>query len=375
MATAERRDPVPAPPAKLTIRGLRTRAARVPMRRPLATSGGTIAHAPLVLIDLETEEGVRGRAYLFAYSDLGARALRQLLAGILEMVRGDAVAPVAIAKKLHSRFTLIGREGLPTIAISGLDVALWDALARATDLPLTRLLGGELHAVPAYNSNGLGIAPPEKLADEALELLGEGFHAVKLRLGRKTLWEDVLATRAVRARIPAEALLMTDFNQALTIAEALARGRALDREAIYWIEEPIRHDDYGGAARIAREVETPIQIGENFLGTRAMAAAIAAGAADYVMPDLARIGGVTGWLRAAALADAAGIEMSSHLYPEVSAQLLAVTPTAHFLEYVDWAAPILARPLHISDGQAQPAEGPGVGLDWNDEAVARFALE
>ena len=106
-----------------------------------------------------------------------------------------------------------------------------------------------------------------------------------------------------------------------------------------------------------------------------MAAAIAAGAADYVMPDLARIGGVTGWLRAAALADAAGIEMSSHLYAEVSAQLLAVTPTAHFLEYVDWAAPILARPLHMSDGQARPAEGPGVGLDWNDEAVAQFALE
>jgi len=373
MATSERRDPVP--PAKLTIRGLRTRAVRVPMRRPLGTSGGTITHAPLVLIDLETEQGIPGSAYLFAYSDLGARTLRQLLAGILEMVRGDAVAPVAIAKKLHSRFTLIGREGLPTMAMSGLDMALWDALARATDLPLTRLLGGELQPVPAYNSNGLGIAPPEKLADEALELLGEGFHAIKLRLGRKTLWEDVLATRAVRARIPAEALLMTDFNQALTVAEAMARGRALDREAVYWIEEPIRHDDHAGAARVAREVETPIQIGENFLWIRAMAAAIAAGAADYVMPDLARIGGVTGWLRAAALADAAGIEMSSHLYPEVSTQLLAVTPTAHFLEYVDWAVPILARPLQVAEGQARPAEGPGSGLDWNDEAVARFALE
>ena len=106
-----------------------------------------------------------------------------------------------------------------------------------------------------------------------------------------------------------------------------------------------------------------------------MAAAIAAGAADYVMPDLARIGGVTGWLRAAALADAAGIEMSSHLYPEVSTQLLAVTPTAHFLEYVDWAVPILARPLQVAEGQARPAEGPGSGLDWNEEAVARFALE
>src|SRR5229473_2100306 len=331
---ADRGRQIPAAFPKLTVRGLQTRALRVAMRRPLGTSGGTITHAPLVLIDLETEEGVPGRAYLFAYSDLGARTLRQLLAGILEMVRGDAVAPVAIAKKLHARFTLIGREGLPTIAMSGLDVALWDALGRATGLPLARLLGGELHPVAAYNSNALGLDAPEKVADEALELLAEGFHAIKLRLGRETLWDDLVATRAVRARIPADALLMTDFNQALTVAEALARGRALDREQVYWIEEPVQHDDYAGAARLA--------------------------------PDLARIGGVTGWMRAAALADAAGIEMSSHLYPEVSAQLLAVTPSAHFLEYVDWAAPVLVRPLEIADGQALPGEAPGVGLDWNE---------
>ena len=193
MATAERGDPVP--PAKLTIRGLRTRAVRVPMRRPLGTSGGTITHAPLVLIDLETEQGVPGRAYLFAYSDLGARTLRQLLAGIAEMVRGDAVAPVAIAKKLHSRFTLIGREGLPTMAMSGLDMALWDALARATDLPLTRLLGGELQPVSAYNSNGLGIAPPEKLADEALELLAASRQALTRQVARDVQVESVRCDR------------------------------------------------------------------------------------------------------------------------------------------------------------------------------------
>ena len=375
MATAERRAPAPAALPTLTIHGLKMRALRVPMRRQLGTSGGSITHAPLLLIDLETEEGVPGRAYLFAYSEVGARTLRQLLAATLEMVRGDSVAPVAVAAKLQARFTLLGREGLPTMAMAGLDVALWDALARAAGLPLARLLGGDLRAVRAYNSNALGLDAPEKVADEAVELLGEGFHAVKLRLGRKSAVEDLRTARAVRAKIPAEALLMTDFNQALTVADALARGRSLDGEGIYWIEEPVRHDDYAGAARIARELATPVQIGENFLGTRAMAAAIAAGAADYVMPDLARIGGVTGWLRAAALADAAGIEMSSHLYPEVSAHLLAVTPTAHFLEYVDWAAPILARPLAIADGQARPGEAPGAGLDWNEEAVARFALD
>src|SRR3954464_5653564 len=388
MSVAERRNPT------LTIRGLETRAIRVPMRRPLVTSRGAITQAPIVLIDLETEEGVPGRAYLFAYSDLGARAVRGLLAGILDMVRGDIAAPVTIAKKLSARFTLMGREGLPTIAMSGFDPPPWDPLGpapapcggsvlpaggppgRAGGPRLAPPAGGEPRPIPAYNSNALGLDAPEKVADEAVELLAEGFRAVKLRLGRKTAAEGLRAVGEVRAKIPATALLMTDFNQALSVAEAVSLGCALDGEGVYWIEEPVRHDDYEGTARIARQIVTPIQIGENFLGTRPMAAAIAAGAADFVMPDVARIGGVTGWLRAAALAEAAGIEMSSHLHPEVSAQLLAVTPTAHYVEYVDWAAPILERPLQISDdGQALPGDSPGLGLDWNEDVVARFALE
>src|SRR2546426_11337371 len=123
-------------------------------------------------------------------------------------------------------------------------------------------------------------------------------------------------------------------------------------EDIYWLEEPIRHDDYVGAASLARALKTPIQIGENFSQPAAMAAALAAGAADYVMPDLERIGGVTGWLTAAALAHAHGKEMSSHLFPEVSAHLLAATPTAQWLEWVDWAETILESPLKIVDGFA-----------------------
>ena len=148
---------------------------------------------------------------------------------------------------------------------------------------------------------------------------------------------------------------MVDYNQALTVAEALARGRALDDEGVYWLEEPIRHDDYAGAARLARELQRPIQIGENFSEPHAMAAALAAGACDYVMPDLERIGGVTGWQRAAGLAAAHRIEMSSHLFPEVSAHLLAATPTRHWLEWVDWANAIVEEPLRIEDGFARGA--------------------
>jgi mandelate racemase len=167
---------------------------------------------------------------------------------------------------------------------------------------------------------------------------------------------------------------MVDYNQALSLAQALERGRALDQEGIYWLEEPIRHDDYAGNATLVRELQTPIQIGENFSESPAMAVALAAQAADYVMPDLERIGGVTGWLRAAALAAAHRIEMSSHLYPEASAHLLAATPTCHFLEYVDWADKIVEEPLQIVDGFAAVPQRPGTGVTWDRKAVEKYRI-
>jgi mandelate racemase len=213
---------------------------------------------------------------------------------------------------------------------------------------------------------------PEAAADEAEILLAGGFKAVKLRLGHATLAEDLAVTRAVRRRLADDIDVMVDYNQALTLAEALTRGRAMAHEGVYWIEEPIRHDDMGGYARLARELALPVQIGENFDGARAMARALDAGACDFVMPDAGRIGGVTGWLQAAGVAAAHGVEMSSHLLPEASAHLLAATPTAHWLEYVDWANAILAEPLAIAGGCAVASSKPGLGIAWNEEAVARY---
>jgi mandelate racemase len=256
--------------------------------------------------------------------------------------------------------------------MSGFDVAAWDALATAAGMPLAGFLGGQPKRIPAYNSCGLGLMAPDTLADEA-EKLARGFDAVKLRLGYPTLKEDLAALQAVRRRIP-DTTILVDYNQALTVADALERGRALDHEGIYWLEEPIRHDDYGGCATLARELKTPIQIGENFSESPAMATALAAGACDYVMPDLERIGGVTGWQRAASLAAVHRVAMSSHLFPEVSAHLLAATPTCHKLEWVDWADKIVAQPLAIEDGCAVVPDRPGNGLAWNDDAVKQYRM-
>ena len=136
-----------------------------------------------------------------------------------------------------------------------------------------------------------------------------------------------------------------------------------------WIEEPILYDNIDGHAQLAAELKTPLQIGENFYGPREMHKALQRKACDLVMPDFMRIGGVTGWMRAAAIAGAAGIPVSTHLYPEVAAHMMRVTETAHWLEWQDWADPILLRPYRVKDGCLEIPDVPGVGLAWNEDAV------
>jgi mandelate racemase len=358
----------------LTIRAIRSIGVEVPMTYALGTSRGVITKAPLLLIDLETEEGVTGRSYLWCYFPAAMPAIAKILEEVARVVAGERLAPADLWSKLAERFALIGVQGIVRMAMAGFDVAAWDALAIAAGWPLATLIGSSPKRIPAYNSCGLGLMAPGEVADEAEKLLARGFRAVKLRLGYPTLAEDLAALHAVKKRIGSGIAVMVDYNQALSLAQALERGRALDQEGIYWLEEPIRHDDYAGNATLVRELETPIQIGENFSESTAMAVALAAGAADYVMPDLERIGGVTGWLRAAALAATHRIAMSSHLFPEVSAHLLAATPTAHFLEYMDWADRILAQPLEIVDGFAVVPQRPGNGLTWDAKAVEKYRI-
>jgi mandelate racemase len=359
---------------QLTIRAVRSVGVEVPMTYALGTSQARITRAPLLLIDLETKEGITGHAYLFCYLRAAAPAMAAMLDEIGRMVTGDPVVPAQLWGKLAQRFMLIGAQGVVRMAMAGLDIAAWDVLAVAAGVPLATFLGAKPQPIPAYNSCGLGLMTPTEVADEAEKLLARGFRAVKLRLGYPTLEEDLAAVHAVRRRVGDAVALLVDYNQALSVAGALERGRALDQENIYWMEEPIRHDDYAGCALLAQALTTPIQIGENFSLPIAMETALKAGAADYVMPDLERIGGVTGWRQAAVLAAEHRIKMSSHLFPEVSAHLLAATPTCHFLEYMDWADCLVQEPLRIVDGNALIPERPGNGLVWDQAKVARFRM-
>jgi mandelate racemase len=359
--------------SKLAIRRIRARPVLVPMKLPLHTASGAIDQAALVLLDLETAAGITGRAYLFAPAPAHLAPIVALVEAMSEMLAGDAVVPFEIEKKLRTRHKLLGVHNIVLFAMSGIDMAAWDVVGQSLNQPLTTLLGGAPRAVRAYNSKGLGVMPLRALARQARQLVDEGFDAVKLRLGRTEARDDLAALRTVKKAIGDKITLMVDFNQGLTVAEAVRRGHLIDAEGgVYWIEEPVRADDFAGCAKVTREIRTPIQIGENFMGPEQMAQALAGSACDYVMPDLQRIGGVTGWMRAAALAQGAGIEMSSHLFSEASAQLLPVTPTCHWLEYVDWADPVLEEPLRIDKGFATPSLRPGLGIAWDESAVKKY---
>jgi len=328
----------------------------------------------MVLVDLLTEEGVTGSSYVFCPTPVVLGPVARLLSNLAPLIEGDPLAPVAIERKLQKTFRLLGPQGLTAMAVAGIEMAAWDALAKACGLPLARLLGGEPREVPAYNSCGLGLIGAERACEEAAELAAPGFEAVKVRLGYPTVNTDVEVVRAAKAAVGDDVALMSDYNQSLSVAEAEGRAAALEGEGLYWIEEPTRADDYSGHARLRRGSKTPIQIGENWWGPHDMAKSVEAGASDYAMADAMKIGGVTGWLRAAALAETAGLPLSSHLFPEISAHLLAVAPTGHWLEYVDWANPILEKPLDVKDGYASVTDTSGIGISWDEEAVRRYSV-
>ncbi len=359
----------------LTVRSIVATPVVVPMRRALGTSVMQVTQAPLLLIDLETEEGITGRAYLFCYLEEAGPAAAALVRAAAAALQGKSAAPAKVRRALSDRYRLIGARGLTSMVAAGIDMACWDALAIAAGLPLARLLGGDLRGTPAYNSNGLGLLQPEAAADEALELVAEGFGAIKMRLGRPLAADDLAAVRAVRRAIPADVALMADYNQALSPAAARERCQQLDGEGLYWIEEPVRHDDYACSASLTAQLATPIQIGENFGGPRAMAQALAMRASASSCPTSnASVESAAGWKPLRWLT-ALDVEMSSHLFPEISAHLLAVTPTAHWLEYTDWANPILQEPIKVVDGRVTPSELPGNGLIWAEDAVRRYRME
>jgi mandelate racemase len=354
-----------------TITSVTARAVNAPLERPVRTASGALESAPLLLIDIGTDAGVTGRAYVMGYTVASLEPMRAFAANIETMCVGQPIAPADRAADFEAAFRLMGRQGLVGMVLSGIDMALWDALGQAHSAPVVQLLGGSAVPVKAYDSYGIVDMPGDAAVLEGS--VKRGFRAIKIKLGDGDVALDVETCRAVRDVIGDDVALMIDYNQSLTVTETLWRLDHLGEFDLFWVEEPVPAEDFDAHAEIRAATSVPVQTGENWWFVSDMEKALAAGACDFAMPDLMKIGGITGWQKAAGLAAAARIPMSSHLFIEASAHVLPVTATAHYLEYLDLAATVLQEPPELKDGRVA-AVGPGLGMVWDEAAVKRYLL-
>ncbi len=361
---------------KIIFKDLTIRAVNIPLKKPIVSHLGTFEKWPYICLDIHTNTDIIGKSYIGPYLVEQLPSISSCIKALSNKFINKEILPSNFFDEGMRSISLLGYKGTGLYALASLDIAFWDAHAKAANAPLAKVLGGSLEAIKAYNSRGLWLIDIKQIAHEAEALMKEGnFNAIKLRIGRETLEEDILAFQEVRRGTQKNMKIFSDFNQKYTLSEAMIRLSKLDDLGFEWFEEPIKFDDLEGYSKLCYLLKTPIMIGENFHGPKDVKLALEKNASDMIMPDLMRIGGVTGWLRAAAIAESYDINFSTHLFPEVSSHLMSATPTSDWLEWTDWANPILKEPYKIKDGYIIIPDKPGTGIDWNEDSLEKYAVD
>jgi L-alanine-DL-glutamate epimerase-like enolase superfamily enzyme len=357
------------------ITAIRPHLLSIPLPRPIRTSIHEIRTVDTVLVEIQTDAGAVGTGYCFAFGQHRGRALHALVTDLASIYQGqDPTATRALFDRAWRSINFLGHAGAAVIALSALDTACWDLAAQAADLPLVRFVGGARDRVPAYASSGLWLDYSiDELVNEAHRFLAQGHRAMKMRLGRSAQ-EDIERARRLREAIGPDVKLLADVNQGWDEATAIRTGRGLEEFNLYWLEEPLPYEDLEGCARVAAALDTPIATGETEYGPLGMKRHLDARAADILMPDLERMGGVTGYLDAAALCKAYHTPVSTHLFMEASCHLVAAQPHGIILEHMAWWQELYDEPLTVTDGHVVIPQRPGIGLRLDARAVQRFTV-
>jgi mandelate racemase len=329
---------------------------------PLLTASGKLTNAALVLVKITSKCGVEGHSYLFSPNAKLLPALASAVSVAFEEVKGKSCSPEPNTDYLLDKYKLFGGTGILTMAFAAIDMASWDLLGHALGKPLYRLWGGTKTSIPSYESSGLSIGSFGRVLDQAETFTSNGNSRMKVRLGYETVEEEVTLLSRMKDELGNNIELMVDYNQGLTVYQAFERCKELDDLGLTWIEEPILADMLEKAADITAATKTPIQLGENLWSLTELERALNLGSSDYLMPDVAKIGGATQWLRAAKMAERHGVKVSSHLYPEISAHLMASICNAHYLEYADWTKLQFSGHISPTNNQITLSDVAGVGL-------------
>lgn len=362
----------------MKITGLRTELVHLPFSSAIKQEGlSELLSVDCVLVYLESDAGLVGEGLVYCIN-------RQRLSSLHEKVRSFAPLVIGLNPEFGGNFEArvsaaggSSRGSNVTIAgMSGIDEAILDLRAKAVGLNVSHLLGACRSAVPVYRSVGLGHDYSlDELQLAAASFVKTGFRGLKMNVGKHAMDEDVARVRAVREAVGPDISLRVDLNQRSTLAEAVRLGRMLEQFNLAWLEEPVPYREHGAEAAIAAELDVPIASGESVFSFRGILEMLQQRSADILMPDLQRMGGPSGYMKAAHLAEAFDIPVSSHLCHEMNLALLAAVPNATVLEYAPWFEPIYSERLELdSDGRAVVPATPGWGFSFDRSAVERYRL-
>lgn len=361
----------------MKISKIQSRIVRLPADEPLADGPATPgATRDIVTLRVATDAGIEGIGYTFFGAALTG-TLHHAVETLGELAVGeDPMRPEAVAAKLRAAAAGSGPGGILTLAVSAIDIALWDIRGKALDLPLWRMIGGFRERVPTYASGALmRTFPLEHLVKAAPRLVEKGFRQMKTQLalpGDTSPEREVERIRRVRESIGPSIDLMCDINQRWRVEQAIDIGRRIEDVHLSWLEDVTAHDDYPGIARVADALATPVAGGEYLYGPVPFRHMMEARSVDIVMIDLMRAGGITQWLKIAGMAEAHNLPVVSHLVPEIHVHLIAAIPNGLTVEYMPWTARLFEEVPRPEKGELAVPRKPGLGLQFDEAAIKRY---
>ncbi len=359
----------------MKITGYQHRSVSIPVKYPVVSSVRESKEIDFVLLDILTDEGIKGISYAQGFYLNGSRAIQSCLDLIMPQLVGEN--PIHIEKIWHQMWQwikLLGRQGLAAFALSMVDIALWDILGKSLNQPIYKLLGGNRASLEAYASDALWLVPPNEAVVQAEELVDQGFSTLKMRFGRKDPNEDITAIKKNRKAIGSGVEIVCDVNQGWTIDKTISMCKQLEDFKLSWLEEPIDAEDAEGYSELMRRISIPIATGENLYSIQAFHHFLRSGSATVYTPDLQRIGGITGWKIIARLLESYNVSFSSHLFPEISAHLLAAANKSQKLEWMTWSSALFTEPLECKNGVIKIFDKPGLGMSWEENVIKKYSI-
>lgn len=360
----------------MKISSIQTSLFSIPPLTPRSDAIQAFTAMELLVVELATADGLKGIGYGYTIGTGGRAAKAFLDHELVPLLPGeDCECHQHVWDKMFAHTRAANGGPIDSIARAAVDVAVWDIKSESRGVPLFKLLGGSQERIPGYDTEGgwLNLSIHE-LVSNARSSIENGFRAIKIKVGKENSAEDVRRVEAVRKAVGPDIKLMVDANQAWTVTEAIRRAKMFEPFDLFWLEEPIPAGDVSGHAELRRHTSIPIAIGETIYSKEHFAEYLRQGAASVVQPDVSRIGGITEWMKIAAMAGSLHVAVAPHFLMELQIHLVAAIPNGIFLEYIPQLGPVLKQDLTFQDGYFIPPPRPGHGILFDKEKLERYRI-